>query len=211
MYLYITCNKKTLFVKKYLSLLWISRYYGPFSLGAHFETCEPFISLIFQIFSGLQLTMDNWNRGYWIRRYRGPPVLKSISELCDRCNDIKHHVAETVIKDIQEVGGFMWPGIRRSGWLLWTQYRGAEKSLARPGRKQANVSVRMAWISFGTLPCRKRNLMTARVSILLKSHVSLTCFRACFLHGQAKDFSTMSVMNLRVIFLCRKFLDYLRK
>ena len=35
-----------------------------------------------------------------------------------------------------------------------TMYRGADKSLARPGRKQANVSVRMAWISFGVLPCR---------------------------------------------------------
>jgi len=32
-------------------------------------------------------------------------------------------------------------------------YRGADKSLAQPGRKQANVSVRMAWISFGALPC----------------------------------------------------------
>ena len=35
-------------------------------------------------------------------------------------------------------------------------YRGADKSLARPGRKQANVSVRMAWISFGALPCREK-------------------------------------------------------
>ena len=34
-------------------------------------------------------------------------------------------------------------------------YREADKSLARPGRKQVNVSVRMAWISFGALPCRK--------------------------------------------------------
>ena len=33
-------------------------------------------------------------------------------------------------------------------------YRGADKSLAWPGRKQANVSVRMSWISFGALPCR---------------------------------------------------------
>ena len=32
----------------------------------------------------------------------------------------------------------------------------ADKSLARPGRKQANVSVRMVWISFGTLPCRRK-------------------------------------------------------
>ena len=34
-----------------------------------------------------------------------------------------------------------------------------------------NVSLRMAWISYGALPCRKKkNLMTACVSILLKSH-----------------------------------------
>jgi hypothetical protein len=31
---------------------WISPCYGPFSLGARFETYEPFISLIFQFFSG---------------------------------------------------------------------------------------------------------------------------------------------------------------
>jgi len=30
---------------------------------------------------------------------------------------------------------------------------GADKSLARTGRKQANVSVRMALISFGALGC----------------------------------------------------------
>jgi len=68
-------------------------------------------------------------------------------------------------------------------------YRGADKSLARPGRKQANVSDRMTCISFGALPCRKNNLMTARVSMLLKSRTSLTCFRACFLPGQANDLS----------------------
>ena len=73
---------------------------------------------------------------------------------------------------------------RLCAWM----YRGADKSLARPGRKQANVSVRMARISFGALPCRKRNL-TARVSMLLKSRASLTCFLACFLPGQAKDLS----------------------
>ena len=37
-------------------------------------------------------------------------------------------------------------------------YRVADKSLARPGRKQANVSVRMAWISFGALPCKEKKL-----------------------------------------------------
>jgi len=69
-------------------------------------------------------------------------------------------------------------------------YRGVDKSLARPLRKQANISVRMARISFGTLPCKKnRNLMTDRVSMLLKSRASLTCFGACFLPGRAKDLS----------------------
>jgi len=46
----------------------------------------------------------------------------------------------------------------------WTKCRlrkGADKSLARPGRKQANVSARMAWISSGALPCRKKNWQLA--------------------------------------------------
>ena len=37
-------------------------------------------------------------------------------------------------------------------------YAGADKSLDRTGRKQANVSVRMVWISFGALPCRRKKL-----------------------------------------------------
>jgi len=49
-------------------------------------------------------------------------------------------------------------------------YRGADNSLAQPGRRQTNASVRMACISFDVLPYRGRgNLMTARVSMLLKS------------------------------------------
>ena len=35
----------------------------------------------------------------------------------------------------------------------------------------------------------EKNSMTARVSMLLKSRASLTCFRACFLPGRAKDLS----------------------
>ena len=66
---------------------------------------------------------------------------------------------------------------------------GADKCLARPGRKHADVSVRTARISFGDLPCRKRKLMTARVSMLLKSRAFLTYFRACFRPGRAKDLS----------------------
>ena len=79
--------------------------------------------------------------------------------------------------------------IRRNMYITRI-YTGADKSLARPRRKQANVSVRMAWISFGALPCRKKkNLMTARVSMSLKSRASLTFFQASFLPGRAKNLS----------------------
>ena len=73
-------------------------------------------------------------------------------------------------------------------WMYRVYCRSADKSLARPGRKQANVSVRMAWISFGFLPCKKK-LFAARVSMLLKSHASLICFRACFLPGRVNNLS----------------------
>ena len=86
-----------------------------------------------------------------------------------------------------------------------TLYRGAGKSLARAGRKQANVSVRRAWILFGALPCRKKNLMTARVSMSLQSRASLTCFRACFLPGRAKD---LSPPRYKVNTASNKFCDW---
>jgi len=38
--------------------------------------------------------------------------------------------------------------------------------------------------------------MTDRVSMLLKSRASLTCFRACFLPGRAKDLSTPRYVTL---------------
>jgi len=38
---------------------------------------------------------------------------------------------------------------------------------------------------------KKKNLMTARVSMLLKSCASLACFQACFLPGRAKDLSVL--------------------
>ena len=64
---------------------------------------------------------------------------------------------------------------------LLHNYGGADKSLARPGRKQANVSVRMAWISFRSLPCRgEKSLDDSFVSMLLKSRASLICLRASF-------------------------------
>jgi len=86
------------------------------------------------------------------------------------------------------------------------KYRGADKSSARPGRKQAHVSVRMTWISFGALPCRKKkNLMTARVSMLLKSRTPLTCFRAWFLPGRAKNLSAprISYHRWKLCFDCQ--------
>jgi uncharacterized protein YneF (UPF0154 family) len=38
---------------------WISPRDGPFSLGMHLETYEPFISLIFKFLFGLQCTVDD--------------------------------------------------------------------------------------------------------------------------------------------------------
>jgi len=47
--------------------------------------------------------------------------------------------------------------------------------------------VRMARISFDALPCRERNLMTAR--FCWNRARRLTCFRDCFFPGRAKDLS----------------------
>ena len=46
-------------------------------------------------------------------------------------------------------------------------------------------------LEFPSAPCLAggENLITARVPMLLKSLASLTCFRACFLPGRAKDLS----------------------
>ena len=62
---------------------------------------------------------------------------------------------------------------------FWYIHRVADKSLARPGRQQANVSVRMSWISFGSLPCRGKKKLDdssrldvveiARVPVMLPS------------------------------------------
>ena len=38
-------------------------------------------------------------------------------------------------------------------------------------------------------------MMTARVPMLLNSHASLSCFRACFLPGLAKDLSAPQVKH----------------
>jgi len=53
------------------------------------------------------------------------------------------------------------------------------------------------WREFSSVPCLagKKNLMTARVLMLLKSRKSLTCFRACFLLGRAKELSASRYIN----------------
>ena len=90
--------------------------------------------------------------------------------------------------------------ISRNNIVPFYLHRCADKSLARPGRKQAYVSVRMVWISFGALPCtKKKNLMIAYVSMMLKSRPSLTFFRACFLPGRVKDLSAPRYLCLRHI------------
>jgi len=44
--------------------------------------------------------------------------------------------------------------------------------------------------------------MTVRVSMLLKSRASLTCFRACFFPGRAKDLSAPGAVC--VVYLFKK-------
>jgi len=55
------------------------------------------------------------------------------------------------------------------------------------------------WREFPSAPrlAGKRNLMMASVWMLLKSRAYLTCFRACFLPGRAKDFSAPRVLVAR--------------
>ena len=56
------------------------------------------------------------------------------------------------------------------------------------------------WREFSSAPCLaggKKRLMTSRVSMLLKSRASLTCFRACFLPGRAKDLSAPRYVNYK--------------
>ena len=58
---------------------------------------------------------------------------------------------------VNEEAMVYWELLRRKKNVrLGLLYSGADKFLARPGMKQANVSVRMAWISFGALSCRKK-------------------------------------------------------
>ena len=65
-------------------------------------------------------------------------------------------------------------------YIISCLYRGSDKSLAWPGRKQTNVSVRMGWISFGALPSRKKRTWWQLASRCCWNQASLTCLRAFF-------------------------------
>jgi len=86
-----------------------------------------------------------------------------------------------------KISSWIWSVIPEVVMVLGRQGRGTsqvEKSLCLNwvtqflpvvsyGACSPNVFVRMVWISFGALPCRKKkNLMTARISMLLKSRAS---------------------------------------
>jgi len=90
------------------------------------------------------------------------------------------------IRRSSKISSWIWSIISGVVTVLGRPERGAlqvEKSprlneatqfltVAYDGACSQNVYVRMAWISFGAFPCRKKNLMTARVSMLLKSSAS---------------------------------------
>ena len=74
------------------------------------------------------------------------------------------------------------------------------------------------WREFPSAPClaRKKNFITARVSMLLKSRAFRTCFRACLLPGRVKDLSApryrVLIENLNTSLLtpwCRVLLEQL--
>jgi len=59
--------------------------------------------------------------------------------------------------------------VEKSPRLIWaTQFL----TVAYDDECSPNFSVRMVWISLGALPYRKKNSMTARLSMLLKSRAS---------------------------------------
>jgi len=55
-------------------------------------------------------------------------------------------------------------------------HRGADKSLASPEKKQANVSVRMAWISFGALPWKKKLDDSSGLDVVEIPHIHPSLF-----------------------------------
>ena len=105
----------------------------------------------------------------WIRRKDRVRCNSKLNYFCQQWVGTDSFISPYLCESSAWVDWGGWGGVQSFAYL----YMGAEKSLARPGRKQANVSVRMAWISFGALPCRgEKNLMfveIARVRDMLPS------------------------------------------
>ena len=96
-------------------------------------------------------------------------------------------------KVVQKITHFMFCFFFRKSCHLRVRvekyYRGADKSLARPGMKQANVSVRMAWISFGALPYGGRGLYdSSRLNVVEIARVPYM-LPSLFPFWSAKDIS----------------------
>jgi len=116
--------------------------------------------------------------GLHVRRMKGPTLSREMFS----CSAID--LAE--IRRSSKISSWIWLIISRVVTVLGRPGRSAsqmEKSprlvwatrfltVAHDGACSPNVSFRMTWISFGALPCREKNLMTARVSMLLKSRAS---------------------------------------
>ena len=82
-----------------------------------------------------------------------------------------------------------------NGTFEYSYYRGTDNSLARPGRKEAIVSVRMAWISFGALPCKEKKKLddSSRLDVVEIARVT-DMIPSLFLPGLAKDLSALRVI-----------------
>ena len=100
----------------------------------------------------------------------------------------------TEIRRSSKISLWIWLIIPDVVTLLGRQGRGASQvekppllkratqflTVAYDGACSPNVSFRMAWISFGALPCKKKKtLMTARISMLLKSGWSSDVLSFC--------------------------------
>jgi len=87
-----------------------------------------------------------------------------------RSSNISSWIWSIISRVVTVLGCPRWGAslVEKSPRLNWaTQFSTSYYSARSP-----NIFVRMVWISFGAIPCRKKNLMTACVLMLLKSSTS---------------------------------------
>jgi len=158
------------------------RPWSPIATGNHLDRAEK----------NSKMSPDDWHRWrFWCAfRHFGTHFAESFrmsksSWMMDPTRSREMPICSTIdldeIRRSSKISSWIWsiilgrPGlgasqVEKSPRLNWaTQFL----TVACDGACSPNVSLRMAWISFGALPCRKeKNLMTARVSMLLKSLAS---------------------------------------